>query len=192
MKKILAVAFVIAIVSASAVSAQTPFVQVYFDYGSGADPTGVCPPGPAGTVFDEVAVIAHNFNMWMTAIEYSIDYGPVLGFIADILVIDGTLKIGNSPSGISLAFPIPQNAFGALMVQKASVLWLCDNCTPYPDTPFPQVLAHPAFSMGYIVQATRWPDVVVVDGLGMASTICPVIVPTEETTWGQLKSLYGE
>lgn len=191
MKKILAVAFVIAIVSAGAVSAQTPFVQVYFDYGSGADPTGVCPSAPIGTVIDEVTVIAHNFNMWMTAIEYQIDYGPVLSFLADN-VDPSALVIGSSPAGISIAWPIPQNAFGAFVTQTATVVWMCDDCGLWPDTPFPQVLGHPFYSTGYIVEATRWPDVVIITGIGMASTICPVIIPVEDTTWGQLKSLYSE
>lgn len=191
MKKILAVAFVIAILSVSAASAQTPFVQVFFDYGSGADPAGVCPPGPIGTVFDTVTVIAFGYDMWMTAIEYQIDYGPVLSWLAD-MVIPGSLVIGDSPAGITIGYPVPQNAFDPLVVQTALVLWLCDDCAPWPDTPFPVVNGHPAFAGGSIVRATRWPDVVIVDGLGMSSTICPVVIPVEDTTWGQLKSLYSE
>ncbi len=175
--------FVICLVlCASTLSAGVPNVAIFFDknlrYMSGS-----CPYAPVGTVLDTVYVVANNFDMWMNAIEYRIDYPPQLLYISDLPPAN-TLVLGNSPYGITIAWTIPANAFIGLVVQKILVLWQCDGCPGYN---YP-VVVNPHPMTGYL-RAVRWPDLVTVDAIGMTSLICAVI-PVEETTWGGIKALY--
>ena len=72
MKKILvvvcAVAFCLGAANAGAQTA-VPYVQIYFDEGQSVTVLEECPTGPVGTLY----VVAHNWNMWMAAIEYLIE-----------------------------------------------------------------------------------------------------------------------
>jgi hypothetical protein len=187
MKRILVVviAVVIGLMAINA-NAQIPNVQVYFDYNlteTGAN----CPVAPPGTVLDSCYVVANNFNMWMNAIEYTIDYPPQILWVGDVFPTD-RLTIGNSPSGVGVSWPLPGNAFGALVIQKIRFYWMCDNCDPQgPNADAPiSVLPYPLQST---VRAVRWPDLAIVPGVGMTSLICAT-VPVEETTWGGIKSMY--
>ena len=134
----------------------------------------------------QISVFAVNFNMWMAAIEYSIDYSPALIFLGDILD-PSALAIGNSPTGIAISYPIPGNAWGPFRTQEASVLWNCDNCSGWENT---RVVVYPHPSSGKL-RAISWPDLVSVDGIGMTSYICQEPVPVKESTWGNVKSLYN-
>jgi hypothetical protein len=83
MKKILVVVFAIAVVfTAISASAQIPYVAVYFD-DTYKDMTADCPDAPPGTVPDSAYVVTHNWNMWMNAIEYAIDYPPQMYWTGD-------------------------------------------------------------------------------------------------------------
>ena len=179
MKKVLTTVFAVALMAfAMSASAQTPNIQVYFDE-NGSQTATDC---PAGGGFDQLTVIANNWNMFMSAVEYRIDYGPSFVFFGDI--VDSPLVIGNSPAGISISWPLPQNAFDPFVVQRASVQWNCSDCAA-TNVPV-QVLPNPASGK---VQATRWPDNVLFEGVGLTSLVCAT-VPVAETTWGKVKSLY--
>lgn len=208
MKKTLVVVVAIAIgLCASVSSAQIPNVVVYFD-NTYTQQSALCPQVPAGTVFDELYVVANNFNMWMSAIEYTVELPPSLMFLGDIIDEDTQLKIGSAVTGIGISWPLPANAFGALRCQKLSVLWQCQNLGglggPPPDTAPQCVLAdgvtgftdHTINVLPYpssgLVRAVRWPDNVVVVGVGLTSVICGSTIPVEETTWGGIKALYDE
>ena len=164
--------------------AQIPIVQIYFDEDlifTGAP----CPGMPPGTVFQNLYVVAEDFNMYMSAIEYRIQYPTLLMFLSD--EIDPSFLVtGTSPEGIVITFPTPQDAFGKLLVQKVFVIWMCDSCGPGNiDTPL-RVRSHPASAK---VRAVRWPDGEFVDGWGVLSLICGSL-PIHETTWGEIKALY--
>jgi hypothetical protein len=159
-------------------------LTVYFDHNH-TEPGKNCPTAPAGTVLDSLYVVANNFNMWMNAIEYKIEYPLQMMFLGDMFPSD-RLTIGSSQAGVGVSWPLPANAFDALLVQKVRILWLCQGCGP-EDYNIPiRVLPYPGQPT---VRAVRWPDLVVVPAAGMTSLICP-LVPVEETTWGDIKSLF--
>jgi hypothetical protein len=201
MKKTLVVVVAIAIaLSASVASAQIPNVVVYFDITS-TQMDAVCPPDPAGTVFTDLYVVANNFNMWVSAIEYQISLPPSLMFLGDFIG-DNQLSIGSAVTGIGISWPLPANGFEALRCQRISVIWQCQNIGTVEDpacvladgvTAFNDHLIHvlPYPTSGK-VRAIRWPDNVEVLGIGMTSVICGQTIPVEETTWGGIKALYDE
>ncbi len=186
MKKVLAAIFAVAIVGLGvySVNAQTPNVTIYFDeYAS--ETSADCPTGEIGTVDDEFLVVANNFNMWLNAIEYAIEYPAQIEFGSDVLV-DNTLALGSSPLGIAIVFTIPGQAFGPLVVQKVEFTWMCDNCSePNQNAPV-KVVPFPASGK---IRGLRYPDLLEVQGVGMTSLICATI-PNEATTWGKVKALY--
>jgi hypothetical protein len=186
MKKVLAVVLAVAFVSmwAYAATAQTPHVVVFFDEGAWTQTTEVC---RGNGVLDTLAVVAVNFGMWMSAIEYSITYPDIstasLVWLADMPV--APLNIGNTAAGVASSWPLPQNAFAPLGVMNVLVKWLCDDCSASTNAP---IIAGPHLVTGF-VRATRWPDNVLFEGTGLTSLVCPV-VPVEEKTWGGVKALY--
>ena len=181
MKKVLAVAFVLAILSIGfSASAQIPYIQVYFDNYAAVDQMD-CP----GVMPATLSVFAVNFNMWIAAVEYMVAYPSVLAFTGDVMV-PGAIAIGSSPSGITMSYPVPGDGFAPCLLQQVGVVWNCADCVGIPDTPI-IVLPHP---VSLRLRAIRWPDYVSKDGVGMTSIICQVLVPTQESTWGSVKSLY--
>ena len=181
MKKVLAVAFAIALLSlAFSASAQVPYVQVFFDDYASVESMDCPGMGPS-----YLTVFAINWNMWIAAIEYMVMLPSSMSFTGDI-IDPSVLAIGTSTSGISLSFPVPGDGHMPFMTQKIGIVWLCSDCTGIADQQI-VVLPHPTPG---VVQAVRWPDTVVFTGVGMTSTVCPVVVPTQESTWGSVKSLY--
>jgi hypothetical protein len=161
-----------------------PSVSIYFDRNLTQSHAN-CPYAPAGTVLDSFFVVATNFNMWMNAIEYKIEYPVQMMWIGDAFE-PGQLTIGNSPAGVGVTWPLPANAFDALVVQKVLIFWMCQDCGPGNQSVPTRVLPYPGQPT---VRAVRWPDLVVVPAVGMTSLLCP-LVPVEETTWGDIKSLF--
>jgi hypothetical protein len=176
--------FVVCLVfCASAVSAGVPNVALFFDKNL-QQMVGMCPYAPVGTVLDTVFVVANNFDMWMNAIEYSIEYPPQVVYLGDLSPAN-TLTIGNSPNGITIAWTIPANAFVGLVVTRVVILWLCDGCGGNLN----QLIVVRPHPMSGFLRAVRWPDLVIVDAVGLTSLICATI-PAQETTWGGIKALY--
>ena len=194
MKRILAVAFAIAILSLGFnASAQVPFVQVYFD-DFGAIGARDCPPCGAEQV-DVISVFALNFNMWMLAIEYMIDYSPALNFLGDV-ANPGALNIGISTTGVSWSYPVIGNAFGPYRTQQANVFWTCceptNGCANFPNSAV-VVSPHPGSNPPALgPRAVEWQTFRTVDGVGMTSMICQTPIATKTSTWGGIKSLYNE
>jgi hypothetical protein len=191
MKKILvvvcAVAFCLAAASADAQVTPVPYVQVYFDEFHTVTVLEECPTAPAGTLY----VVAHNWNMWMSAIEYRIEYPPEVGFLGDSIDEDRQLAIGQSPTGIAIAWKnTPGKAFVSLRLQTVSVLWNCEDCQTQNVTI--TVVKSPdsdPTQPNHLVRALDWPDEAEHWGFGMAAYLC-AIVPVEETTWGGIKAQY--
>jgi hypothetical protein len=187
MKKILVVVFVVAIgLFAIQANAQVPYVQIYFD-NTFKQIDKDCPVAPIGTVLDSIYVVAHNFNMWVSGIEYMIDYPVQVMFVGDVFE-DGQLSIGSSPTGIGITWTIPANGYAGLLCQKARFIWMCDDCSPANQNAYWTVFPNPDSGL---LRAVRWPDNVPVLGVGMRSAIC-FTFPAEESTWGGIKALYSE
>jgi hypothetical protein len=182
MKKVLAVVLTVAFISlwAYSASAQTPHVVVFFDEDFWTQTTEVCQG--IGTL-DTLSVVAVGWNMFISAIEYSVSYPPSLIWLADLPVTQ--LNIGTTPSGVATTWGLPQNGFEPLGIMNVLVSWNCDDCTGYQNDP---IVVGPHPLTGFL-RVARYPDNELIEGVGLTSLVCPV-VPVEEQTWGGVKALY--
>jgi hypothetical protein len=177
-------------------SLQAPHIQIYFDTPFTGTSAKNCPYAPPMTRVDSFYVVAKNFDAYISAIEYSVDYPPEIYHLGDIT--DG-LAIGSSATGIAIAWPLPQNAFFPLVVAKALFVWDCQECWGNQGRVEDRPLCanvHPG--SGYL-RAIRWPDNAIIQASTGPACICPhyyycpcpdLPVAVETTTWGQIKALY--
>ena len=161
-------------------SAQVPYIAVYFDPYLTQE-TKDCP----GVVMDTWYVGAVNFNVFITGADFMIEYPPAVTWMSDN---PPPVKIGSTPTGISIGFALPLNGYSAVELMSVNVLWNCDSCVePYLDNQV-KVLMNPTTSF---LGVTDYPEYNLVPGAGLTALICATI-PAEDTTWGQVKALYGE
>lgn len=202
MRILLAVVIATAIIciGASVAGAQVPNVQVYFDpllQTTQAD----CGDHFVGHV-DSLYVVMNNFNMFVSTVEFSIDIQCAgapwnrlvyLGdsFYGTNVVGPPPLVLGNSLTGVTATWPLPQNAFNPFICMKIKVLWQCDACPVAPPFDGCPIIVMPHMMTG-LLQAIEWQTFRQVQGVGMASLVCPEPISTEETTWGRVKALYTE
>jgi hypothetical protein len=197
MNRALAGVLVAAIVGFSAGGASAdavPYFQVYFDdasNGSYGETQAFC--GQVGQPV-YLYVVARNFESWLAAVEYSIDFPPGMMFIGDTLEppSQGTmLSIGNSEIGLTVSWSLPRNGFGepGVLISKIFAIWTGDcycQAGPQPAVvgpyPYPVPKTKPS--------GVRWPDLVEIPAVGMTSLLCPGPVSTQESTWGGIKALY--
>ena len=201
MKKALAGVLVASLVGLMAVAAtaQVPNVQVYFNgnpaYNSFSDTQAVCNnPGYARDLY----VVMNNWNMFVQAVEFSIDYPAALFFLGETAPA-GTLVIGSTPSnggtgGVAVSWTnIPQNGFDPILAMTVHVVETaqCD-CNAGPQAVVVRGYNYANAGNGGNTDpvAVRWPDYVELSGVGMTSLICPGAVATEQSTWGGVKALY--
>jgi hypothetical protein len=185
-KALLIFAIVGTIAIAGTASAQAPMnIQIYFD-NTFQEAAANCPDDPPGSVIDTIYVVGHNFDMWLQAAEFMVAYPTQMWWLGD--QYDTDLHIGNTKDGISLAWNLPKNGFGATLLCTATFAWQCQGCGGVTGDGYPlDVVPNP--NQGYL-RIVRWPDAVAFDVIGMRSYVCPQ-VPVEETTWGQIKALYN-
>jgi hypothetical protein len=171
MKRVLAITAVLIALS-SLCFAQTPYVIVLFENGQ---PASEC-TGDTQLAY----VMAKNFNCFMTAIEYQITY-------ESHIIQEGedyppfTLQIGTTASGFSESFTTPVNAY--VPVLTATVRFHC-LCGALGDR---TMVVGPNPYSGYVRAVDT--KATFVYGYGETSILCPS-VPTEESSWGKIKSLY--
>lgn len=187
-------------VTAPIVTAQVPYLQVYFD----SDFTVAiedCPGEPAGTVVDELYVVAHNFGAWISAVEFRLPLPPEMLWLGDVFNEGSTgiqLWIGNTQEGIGVTWTLPENAFVPVLVCKVRFLWMCDECLPCHWVP----LCFEVYPGSGRVRAVRWPDNQILEATSGSAYLCPNMcgppppcpelpIPVEETTWGAVKALYA-
>jgi hypothetical protein len=182
---------------ASIVTAQTPYLQVYFDEEL-TETSADCPTGEIGTVEDEFWVVAHNFNAYLAAIEFKINYPPQIYWYGEIPVTD--LTLGSSPTGVAMAFPTPLNAYGPAVLMKVRFVWMCNDCYTYNV-----MVCFDVFPSSGYVRAVRWPDEELIYATSGTAVICGLLcaapcgdvacpglpgVPVAQSTWGGIKALY--
>lgn len=191
MKKALAGVLAVALagVMTGSAMAQVPNVQVYFDPAFTQTQT-VC--GTPGTLQD-LYVVMNNWNFNITGEDFSIDYPPSMIWAYDTLPDPLTsISIGQSPTsagGIAIAYAncCAQDGFQAVHVLTPTIVWGPCNCGTGPI---------PVVVRGYTPlgktgpSAIRKEDFAEFAGVGMTSLICPGIIATEQSTWGQVKALY--
>lgn len=168
--------------TAVAVGAQTPYIAVYFDQYHTQETETCQGIGNLDTWY----VAAVDFNVFITGAEFAIQYPPAVIHLADVNTPPVT--IGNTLTGVSMGWPLPQNGYGLLSVCQVQVFWNCDYCVaPFLNNAV-RVVAHPV--TGFL-GVTDFPNFNLVPGIGLTALICAT-VPVEDTTWGQVKALYGE
>jgi len=174
---------IVALIGATTASAQTPFIAAYFDEGFTSLQED-CPAAPPGTVLGTLHVVLVNANAFVTGAEYRILYPASIAWLADQDTPPVTLGI--SPTGIALGYNVPQNGFFPVLLHRVQFLWLCSDCS-IPNDPI--IVAPSPVNPNGKVQWTDWPGFDLYDAIGLTSQICATVA-TEETTWGQVKSLY--
>jgi hypothetical protein len=184
MKKVLAVVLAAALLSVTAVGAfaQIPFIQWYFDVNM-TQTSADCVPGLQNQFGHIVAV---NFNVFLSSVEYSVVYPPTVGWVADLGVNVNQLNIGSSPTGMSSAWVLPLNTFSPTPILRVLYNWVCpDGCYGIQAI---EVTDSPNGAISYV----RFGDNARFTAIGMVSLACPGPIPTEETSWGKVKALYDE
>lgn len=179
--RIATLVFAALMATAVVVSAQTPFIAVYFDAGLSTQSKD-CP----GSMPDVLYIAALNFNTFVVGAEFAVQYPSSMMWLGDSNL--PPVVVGNTQSGISMGFTSPQNGFFPIRLCTASILWLCTACDPQYQNGQVKVVANPNTGfLGY----TDYPQINLIPAVGMTSLVCAT-VPAEETTWGQVKALYGE
>jgi len=173
---ILAASFLLAL----PVFGQTPYVAIFFD--EDLQQTGRTPPGPA--VIDTLFIVAGNFNMFASSIEYRMEENTDYLILLADLVDFGTVE-GHSYSGIRIHYDPPLDATADVLVERIIVMWVWEGMCRFVNVPL-RIFPHPESGK---IQAIRWPDLVPVEAVGHTAYICPT-VPIEETSWGRIKGLY--
>jgi len=188
MKKALAGVLAVALVGviAGSAMAQVPNIQVYFDSAL-SQTQREC--GQQGTV-DSLFVVMNNWNMNVTGVDFSISYPASLIWLGDNLPDPSTSqKIGNSPTGIAIAYAncCFLNGFVANDVLHPIFLWGPCDCSQGPKS---IVVGGYTPSGKTQPTAVRKEDFQEFSGVGLTSLICPGAIATEPSTWGQVKALY--
>jgi hypothetical protein len=194
MNKILVVVCAVVICfGAVGASAQTPTVQPYFQGGQINVPQ--CPEGgDSGTIPGNIYVLAHNWNIWMSALEYQVEWPTQLIFVGDVPADPAWLTIGtsiNPATGISYSFGTPVNAYNDVLIETISFFWNCSGCATAQNITVTVMGAPASPEPPSVVRAVDFWSEEYVYGIGMQAIVCP-IVPVEETTWGGIKALYNE
>jgi hypothetical protein len=168
-------------------SAQVPFFGVYFDQWSSKE---ALPPPPCGNSCPGFGVPGYlwislvNANMFVSGVEFAVSYPPEIMWLADTNT--QPVVVGATPTGFSMAWALPQNGFFNIPVCKVVFVWNCDRCLR-ANIPI-VVVTHPSTgALGF----TDFPQYNYRPAVGLTSLVC-ACVPAEETTWGQVKSLYGD
>ncbi|MGD8414153.1 MAG: hypothetical protein PVF33_07965 [Candidatus Latescibacterota bacterium] len=187
-KVLLTIAILSTIAIASTASAQsTPYFQVYFDEyftQTAAD----CPPGPIGSVLDTLYVVAHNFNAWVLSTDFRLQWSPYLTNLGETAI--GTpLSIGNTTDGIAVTWTSRKSGWQPVPILQITVAWMCNNCDGIGGTPESEIIVLP-YPGQPDPRFKEYGTGIDIYGVGMTSLICAQ-VPVEETTWGQIKSLYN-
>ena len=164
-------------------AAQTTTFSVFFDdkFTQGSKDC------PGSGVLDTLYVVGSGFNALVSGAEYRITYPASLTWLSDSNT--PPVAIGNSPTGISLGFPSPQNGFQAVLFHTVTVLWNCSGCGGFENG---GIVVGPSLVSGASTpEWTDWPSFDLFSAVGMTSLVCAT-VRTEESTWGQIKSLYQD
>lgn len=178
--RIATLVFAALIATAVAVSAQTPYIAVYFDPGL-SDETKDCP----GPVPDNLYVAGLNFNTFVTGAEFAVQYPAAMAWLGDANL--PPVSVGTTPSGISLGWTAPQNGFVPIHMCTVSIFWQCTCCCGIENS---QIKVVPNPNTGFL-GFTDYPQFNLIPAVGLTAFVCAT-VPAEETTWGQVKALYGE
>jgi hypothetical protein len=186
MKKVLAVVLAAAFLSLTAVGAfaQIPFVQWYFDANLTQTAADCIDLPIEPSTLQTGHVVAVNFNVFLSSVEYTISYPPSVLWFADVPVNVNQLNIGATETGVASAWALPLNTFSPTPIMRVLYNWNCQGGC-YGIQPI-EVGPHPTGRLSYV----QFGNNVRRDAIGMISLVCPDPIPAEETSWGKVKALY--
>ena len=178
---------ILSVYGIGASNAQTPHIGVYFETDGWGNYSTMQKDTPAGGGLDYFYVVAMDLNVLVMGFEYSIIWPGSITYAGEAAT--GSINLGQSPfhlGGISIAYNLPQNGYNPVLLSTVTFVWNNADCLVLDD-PI-QVTHNP--NTGFIGY-TDWPTFAKHPAVGMTSLLCATI-PTEETTWGKVKSLYSE
>jgi hypothetical protein len=165
-------------------NAQTPYFGVFFETDGWGNYSTMQKDTPPGGGLDLFYVVATDLNVLALGFEYSLIWPGSITYAGETAA--GDVVLGTSVSGISIAFNLPQNGFQQILLSTVNFVWNAGDCAVLDD-PI-HVIQNP--NTGFIGY-TVWPSFDAFPAQGLTSLLCATI-PTEETTWGKVKSLYSE
>jgi hypothetical protein len=148
---------------------------------------------PGVGAFTVMHIYGEKFDAdFITGLQYKVDYGPQLNFIADLGL--PAVAIGTSATGISVGFGAPRPG-GKFVIHQALVEWNSDCSTiqnqdiwtgAHPDFPDPTPIV------------TRYPDFDIITAAATRSQTCQMVEmdvnpshcpnTLNSTTWGYIGS----
>jgi hypothetical protein len=169
---------------AQPVDGQTPRLTAYFNAsGTRQEHCELCDPYHPGPDYSlTVYFVLENFNAYVTAVQFSVSYPYLVTWLAD-----GPMpptSFGTSPTGVAMAWGLPQNAYGSFVVLEAYIVY---HATCSHDELRIEVWDHPVLGS---IAAVRWGDNKLVELQGGYASFCSRVVPVEVQSWGAIKSLY--
>lgn len=185
-KRIFAMVLTVVILSVGLASAQTPFIAVYFDkaWQVGGNPLLGGDSCPGIGVVDSLYIALVNANAFVSGVEFAVTFPPEMIHLSDF--DKQPVSVGTTVTGFSQGWALPPNGYTAVYICGVQFMWNCDGC-PKVNCPI-TVVANPTTGfLGF----TDFPSYTPIPAVGMKSLICATI-PVEDTTWGQVKALYGE
>jgi hypothetical protein len=171
--------FLVLLLVAGVASAQTPYIGVFFNSGY-SQQTKDCP----GSIPDVLYVAGFNFNALVVGAGFAIEYPQAMTWLSDADL--PPVAVGYTPTGLSVGWAAPQNGFSPIRICTVNIFWQCMSCPGFTDTMI-RVIPDPTTG---VLGFTDYPQYDLVAAVGTAAVICPVELPTEETTWGGVKALY--
>lgn len=190
--KRLSFALVVAIFAATmllAVAAQAqPEKIVFATFKQGGQHSGTCDfAGQLKTIY----IYGLRINEFYTAVEFRL---LLCGCLTPVGWTPGpgiNLTNGVPWNGVQLAFFPPANGFFPGLDLWATVFATCNNACG--DCGFDQLIFIDEYPISQKIQGTRDDRLrTKFDLFGATTILCPNAISTEETTWGQVKALYGE
>jgi hypothetical protein len=194
MKRLLTIVITaLVLLYAPIVTAQLPRLQVYFDPWFTTMAVD-CPDTTPYTQIQELYIVAHSFNDWISAIEFRVLYPTQMMWMGDHVDIYDQLSLGSTPDGIAVSWPIPANGFEPILVVRSTIMWTCQGCDGGGN-----VVCFDVYPSSGKLRAVTWPNEEIVYGFGQAGVICQdfytvfcpdYTIPVEPTTWGSIKAMY--
>jgi hypothetical protein len=146
----------------------SPKYVVYFDEAL----TQRTMDSPGAGMVSTIYIAGQDFDAaFINGAEYSVDYGTELTWLADFPT--ATVRLGNSPTGISLAYGFDAQPGAKFLLQTALVQWNSD-CTAASQNANIRTDASPQTGREFPI-ATRFPDVSIIAVLPTRSQTCQFV-----------------
>jgi hypothetical protein len=168
---------------AAVASAQVPTIGVYFD----EELTQTSKECMGVGVFDTLYVGARDYQMWVSTVEFRVQFGGFNLTPLSEVVEGGGLKLGTSYGpGTTITWPSQRNGYFPFIILRIPFIWQCDDCGTAKADDMIEILPHATTGGLYAIE---YQTLRIVDSNGASSVSCGA-VPTEPTSWSRIKAMY--